>query len=305
MASIFWSWIFTVSLIQTGFSQPINANCDVLTKRALAPAFLCINLFPSSYSLNIYVTFYRPEFDNDKHTRTIFIAVVVVLGVIVGAVIITIVLTVMRTKVVDPELCTIKSAEKPTIQKVQWWHSSKLQSSPPEDRKHPEGSRTERIKAALGMKKERTILPLHDRNDKSASEIIIPPPIQRPQNPDVHNWQRNLQPLRKPSTQVPTPPHAYGLPSQPRLPPMAVVAPDPSPMKGDKPRSFPKPPESSETPRFGSRHPFVNAKASNAHAINRPLESYEPRSPPLSLEEVPRRQIRNDARNVRVVASPF
>ena len=212
----------------------------------------------------------------------------------------------MRTKVVDPEGGTIKPVEKPTIEQVQWW-----QSSLPEDPKHPEGSRIERLKPALGRKQGKPVLPLQNHNDSSPypSEIIAPHRIPRSQNPDVHNGKRNIPP-RKPSGQVPTPPHAYGLPSQPRLPRMAVVAPDSRPMKGDE-SSSPRPPESSKTQlsRFGPRHPFVDAKVSNANAINRPLESssnLDTVRPELRpLPQVPRRQIQNDACKVRVVDPPF
>jgi len=323
---LFWSWIFIISLIRPGCALPIKSNYEVLAKRALEQAFI-------------------PEFEQDQQSRNDFVAVAITAAVIFVAVIVGLVFTVMRhrrKKVQEPEAGLVEPVDKPTwfiveTEKVQWWRNFQWRSSSTEDPYLPEGSRIERIKAALSRNKEKPVLPLY--ND---TKFLPSPPSSQPQYPDIleHGYKAPLyQPPQQPAAQVPVTRTMYrSNKPQLRSPPKAVITQglSRSLMRSDR-RGFPRSPAArrqSWLSRAALHHPFLPLKDTDASLIappriadppktrfiNRPsplqpiVESrklapsvpIKPalRPPPLNLDEEPRRQIQFGSPKIRIAPSP-
>jgi hypothetical protein len=221
---------------------------------------------------------------------------------------------------------------------VQWWRNFQWQSSSAEDPGLPEGSRVERIKAALSRKKEKSILPLYNDSKSlpSPPATVVPPPDTLPQYPNIieRGYKAPLyQPPQQSVGQVPVPPVTrtlYGSnKSQLRSPPKALITQglSRSLMRGDR-RGLPRSPagrRKSWLSRAALHHPFLPSDASSVIAqravpkISRP-SPLQPvsglsasrsvpikpasRPPPLDLDEEPRRAIRFGSPQVRMAASP-
>jgi len=272
---LFWSWIFIVSLIRPACGLP---SYEVLAKRALEQAFV-------------------PEFSQDQQSRNTFMAVAITCVVIFVAVIAAIILTVMRHRkknVEQPEAGLVGSVDKPTwfmveTEKVHWWRNFQWQSSSTEDPNLPEGSRVERIKAALSRKKEKSILPLYN-DSKSLPSLpasIIPPPSNTQlQFPDILDraYKAPLhQPPQQSAAQVPVPSvtrKLYGK-SQPRSPPKAVVTQGFSRSVVRNSRGLPRSPAArrkSWLARAPVHHPFLPVK-DDASSVIAPTRTADARVP--------------------------
>jgi len=328
MASLlFWSWIFIVSLIRPACGLP---SYEILAKRALEQAFV-------------------PEFSQDQQSRDKFMAVAITCVIIFVAVISAIILTVMRhrkKKVEEPEAGLVGSVEKPTwfmveTEKAQWWRNFQWRLSSTEDPNLPEGSRVERLKAALSRKKEKSILPLYNDSKSlpSPPAAIIPPlPNTQPQYPDILERGYKAPLHQQSAVQVPVPStrKLYGK-SQPRSPPRAVITQGLPRSLVRNSRGLPRSPAARRKSWLSraDHHPFLplkdassviapmraaDARVPTTRFISRPSplqpitesrSKHAPsvpikpalRPPPLDLDEEPRREIRFGRPKVRIAPS--
>jgi len=263
MSSLLWSWIFIISLIRPGFALPVHSNYGFLAKRTLQASMI-----------------------PDNQSRTIFIAIAVTIAVVVVAVIAGIILTIMRhrrKKVYHPE-ADLASVDRPSWfmvehEKTQWWSHFQWQS--PEvgepGSQLPEGSRVERIKAALNRKKGKPVLPPDNgfKSLPSPPEIIVAhrPPSQ--QYPDIPK-RGDKAPLHQPAQQPPTSTLRRTLYSrnkeQLRSPPKAILAPGLSRtlVIGDDRRRSPAARRKSWLSRAALRHPFLPLKDTDAPLVSAP-----------------------------------
>ena len=199
--------------------------------------------------IEYFSLFFSPEFSQDNQTRTKFTAVAITIAVIFVAVIAGIVLTVRRNtkrkRIGEPEAGLI--AVKPTFEseKAPWWRNFRWQSSPIADTQHPEGTRIQRIKQALGKNNKEPILPLHN----ASSSLLSPPGNLRPQYPDLLEL-RPKAPLGHSSQVLTEKP-------QPRSPPKAIVTHGASRklVRSDR-RGLPNSPKAWRK-RGSLRHPFL------------------------------------------------
>lgn len=155
-----------------------------------------------------------------------------------------------RKRIDEPEAGLI--AVKPTFEseKSQWWRNFRWQSSPIADSEHPEGTRIERIKQALGKKNRGPILPLH----KASNSLPSPPANLQPQYPDFLERGPKAS-LDHPSQQ------ALTEKPQPRSPPKAIVTHGaPRKLVRSDRRGLPNSPKAwrkSRRSRGSLRHPFL------------------------------------------------
>jgi hypothetical protein len=230
-----------------------------------------------------------PDFSQDSQSRTIFIAIAVTVAVVVVAAIVGVILTIMRyrrKKVDHPEANLFNPVDKPSWfmvehEKTQWWRSFQWQSSETgyPGSELPEGSRIERIKAALSRKKGNPVLP-PDNGSKSfpsPPEIIVAPRHPSPQYPDFPK-RGDKAPLHQPPQQSPaqlTPTLRRTLyrrnKEQLRSPPKAILAPGLSrTLVRDGRRRSPAERRKSWLSRTALRHPFLPLKDMDAPLVSAP-----------------------------------
>lgn len=201
-----------------------------------------------------------------------------------------------RKKVHHPEE-GLASVDKPSWfmvehEKNQWWSHFHWQSSEAGSQL-PEGSRVERIKAALNRKKGKPVLPLDNgiKSLPSPPEIIVAPRSPSPQYPDIPK-RGDKAPLHQPAQQPPTPSLRRTLhprnKEQLRSPPKAILAPGLSrALVRDDRRRSPTARRKSWLSRAALRHPFLPLKDTDA-----PLVSALPRTVGADLSTV-RPSVRN------------
>jgi len=211
MASLFWSWIFTFSLIRPGLALVT----EVLAQRVAAAH--------TTHGLT-----------KAEKSRNTFIALAVAFTVVIIAIIAGVVALLIRrkNKAADAETAAVPTTqvEKPrwfmVDSKKDWWSINlNLHPATPQEREaHPDGMRTQRLKAALNKMSGRSgkpLLPMH--NDKVAplpTQSIPEPSQTTPKYPDVleRGYRAPIYPVPAITKTV-----YEGDKPQPRSPPKALI----------------------------------------------------------------------------------
>ncbi|KAJ3511555.1 hypothetical protein NLJ89_g4028 [Agrocybe chaxingu] len=225
MVSLFWSWIFILqlSLVRPGFAHArVSPDYEVLAQRALE-------------------TVYTRSLSKAEKTRNTFIALAIAGAVVLVVGILGLYLLYRRQKqkIPEPEAGAV---EKPSWRmvdakndKMDWWRLSlRLQPTTPADPNLPEGSRIERLKAALNKKagKAQPLLPTHTK--PSPTETIRLPmqsiPDVKPKYPDIleKDYRAPMYPVDQSPPQIPALTRTLydggkQIPLNPRSPPRALV----------------------------------------------------------------------------------
>jgi hypothetical protein len=278
MASLFWSWIF-ILFFQPGYAQ-VSYNYEVLAKRALESVV------------------FDKELSKVEKSRNTYIALVVTGGVVFIALVTGLIFLIMRDRkrVKDPESVPTEQVDKPrwfmvNNEKSNWWNNFQWQSSPTDDGEHPEGSRIERIRAALNKSKQRKpLLPIASvsKAQPSARDTIALPMQSVPQIQSSDLLERGskapIYPVAQVSSpQVPTLTRTMyeGDKPEPRSPPKAIVTSglSRSIMRSDR-RGFPRSPagrrKSWLTRGSQLRHPFLPLKDSDVPTASVPKTASKP-----------------------------
>ncbi|CAA7260210.1 unnamed protein product [Cyclocybe aegerita] len=273
MVSLFWSWIFILqlSLVRPGLAHArVSPDHEVLAQRALE-------------------TVYIRSLSKAEKTRNTFIALAIAGAVVLVVGILGLYLLYRRQKqkIPEPEAGAV---EKPSWRMVDakndrmdWWRLSlRLQPTTPSDPNLPEGSRIERLKAALNKKagKAQPLLPTHTK--PSPTETIRLPmqsiPDVKPKYPDIleKDYRAPMYPVDQSPPQIPTLTRTLydggkQIPLNPRSPPRALItqgmARSGSGRSGRSgtPRS-PANRRRSWLTRHQVRHPFLPLKDTDAQA---------------------------------------
>jgi len=277
MASLFWSWIFITFFFLPGYVQA-GYNYEVLAKRALETVV------------------FNKELSETEKSRNTFIALAIAGGVVFVALVAGLIFLIMRKreKVEEPESALTEQVDKPRWfvvdnERVNWWNNFRWQSSPTDDGEHPEGSRIERLRAALKKsKKDKSLLPIaHDSKARPSARDTITFPLQEvPKSQSSDLLERGSKAPIYPATQV-SPPRVPTLTRTmyegdkfvPRSPPKAIVTAglSRSNMRADR-RGFPRSPagrRKSWVTRGGQlRHPFLPLKDSDVPIALAPKSAF-------------------------------
>jgi hypothetical protein len=223
MASLFWSWIFIIQLflVRPGFAR-VSGSYEVLAQRALENVFI-------------------RGLSKAEKTRNTYMALAIAGGVVLiaGFVGLYLLYRRQRQKVPEPESGAIDKPHWFMVDgkndKMDWWKlSNKVQEKAKLDAELPEGSRIERLKAALNMrpgKKQQPLLPIHRDTKSSPTESIALPmqtdPEMQHRYPDVleRGYRAPIYPVQSPP-QVPALTRTMydgDKAGHPRSPPKALV----------------------------------------------------------------------------------
>jgi len=290
MASLFWSWIFIISFFQPGYAQ-VGYNYEILAKRALESVV------------------FNKELSKIEKSRNAFIGLAIAGGVVFIALVTGLIFLILRNrkKVEEPESAATEQVDKRQWfmvddKKVNWWNNFRWQSSPTDDAEHPEGSRIERIRAALNKsKKDKPLLPFaHDSKVQPSARDTAALPMQSAQLQSSNLLERGSKAPIYPATQV-SPPRVPTLTRTmyegdkfvPRSPPKAIVTAglSRSNMGADR-RGLPRSPagrrKSWVTRGSQLRHPFLPLKDSDVPMAPAPKSAFvEGRKPIYTVPVIP------------------